>query len=61
MDFIDQFVEFKIGIDHDDILDASSMALMDLINPYLELGEDEYAETWDDSHVPQIEFVRSCP
>lgn len=60
-EFINQFVEFKLGIDHDDILDASANALMELINPYLELGEDEYAETWDDSHVPKIGFQRACP
>lgn len=60
-EFINQFVEFKLGIDHDDILDASSMALMDLINPHLELGEDEYAELWDDSTIPKLEARRGCP
>lgn len=58
--FIDQFVDFKMGIDHDDILDATANALMDLINPHVELGGDEYAELWDDD-VPKIEFQRSCP
>ena len=60
MDFINQFVEFKLGIDHDDILDSSANALMELINPHLELGEDEYAEMWEDD-VPKISFQRACP
>jgi hypothetical protein len=59
-DFIDQFVNFKLGIDHDDILDASANALLELINPHLELGEDEYAETWEDD-VPKLLSVRGCP
>lgn len=59
MAFIDQFIDFKLGIDHDDILDASANALMDLVNPYIELGEDEYFELHDD--VPKINFQRSCP
>lgn len=36
-DFITQFMGYGTG-DHDDILDAASMCLMDLINPVLELG-----------------------
>jgi phage terminase large subunit-like protein len=60
-DFIDQFVNFKLGIDHDDILDASANALLELINPHLELGEDEYAETWGDDDVPKLGMARGCP
>ena len=58
-DFINQFVEFKLGIDHDDILDASANALMELINPYLELGDDEYYES--DEDVPKLKFQRRAP
>lgn len=59
IDFINQFVEFKLGIDHDDILDASANALMELINPYLELGDDEYYERDDD--IPRLANRRGCP
>jgi len=60
-EFISQFVQYRIGIDHDDILDASANALLDLINPTLELGEDEYAESWDDSDIPKIRRAQGCP
>lgn len=58
MDFITQFTEYKLGIDHDDILDASAIGLMDLINPHLELGQDEYYSTDD---MPVMKMVRNCP
>lgn len=57
--FITQFVDFKLGIDHDDILDSSAIALLDLINPHLELGQDEYY--WQDDNMPKLEPMRNCP
>lgn len=60
-DVIDQFVNFKLGIDHDDIWDAISTGLLELINPHVEMGEDEYAEVWDAADIPRIEFQRGCP
>jgi phage terminase large subunit-like protein len=59
--FIEQFVAYRLGIDHDDILDASANALMDLISPYVEMSGDEYAELWDDSDVPPMKLIRRCP
>lgn len=43
----DQFDRYK-DVDHDDILDALSLALADLVNPFLELGPDAYTELDDD-------------
>lgn len=56
-EFITQFEEFGplySGIDDD--LDASARALQELANPYLETEA-----MLDDSHVEELEYVRSCP
>lgn len=55
--FIQQFEEYHGG-DHDDILDASATALSELVNPFLELGADEY--TADDLYPP-LQLARGCP
>lgn len=50
-EFVEQFSTYgPTFMDHDDVLDASAMALSDLINPYLELGPDAYTEV----NVPEI-------
>jgi predicted phage terminase large subunit-like protein len=56
--FIQQFEEYHGG-DHDDILDASAIALSDLVSPSVELGADEYY--FDDEDIPQLEVARGCP
>lgn len=56
--FIQQFEEYHGG-DNDDILDASAIALSDLVSPSLELGADEYY--FDDQDIPQLELARACP
>jgi hypothetical protein len=57
--FITQWTEYRPGIGHDDILDSSSLAVGDLINPYLELGGDDYFDS--DDGLPKIKKVRGCP
>jgi predicted phage terminase large subunit-like protein len=57
-EFVQQFTEYHGG-DYDDVLDASAIALSDLVSPYLELGNDDYYMQDDD--VPQINFARACP
>lgn len=44
VELISQFVEYGPGIAHDDILDALSMALSDIVNPFLELSTDDYTD-----------------
>lgn len=57
--FANQFINYSETYDdHDDDLDASSIALSDLISPALERGID-YSK--DDSDVEGIPFRRMCP
>lgn len=57
-EFVRQFEDYHGG-DHDDVLDASAIALSDLVSPYLELGADEWFN--DDADVPKLEVSRLCP
>jgi hypothetical protein len=59
-EFVVQFGAYgSPGLDHDDELDCSAIALSELVNPYLELGGDEYYEMSDD--VPEVRVRRGCP
>lgn len=58
-DFILQFEGYGPGFkDHDDLLEAVSVGVASLANPYLELDDDEYTS---DNDIPQIPFRRACP
>lgn len=46
------------GLDHDDELDCSAIALSELVNPYLELGGDDYGFEDD---VPPLRVSRGAP
>jgi hypothetical protein len=58
LNFLQEFEDYHGG-DHDDILDASAIALSDLVSPSLELGQDEYY--FSDVDVPKLEPARMCP
>lgn len=57
-DFILQFESYGLGYrGHDDLIDAVSMGVAELTNPYLELGAGDYSA--DD--VETFPFRRACP
>lgn len=59
-EFILQFESYGIGYKgFDDLLDAYSMGVAEITNPYLELGIGDYEELDDD--VPDFHRPRSCP
>jgi phage terminase large subunit-like protein len=59
-EFVVQFSSYgSPGLDHDDELDCSAIALSELVNPYLELGGDEFYEM--DDEIPQLRQRRGCP
>lgn len=58
-DFILQFQSYGVGYrGHDDLLEAVSVGVSELTNPYLELGATEYEEI---NPVEEIKFNRACP
>lgn len=58
-DFILQFQSYGPGFKgHDDLLEAVSIGVSELTNPYLELGATDYEEVYP---VEQIPFRRACP
>lgn len=58
--FIDQFTLYgPTFTDHDDVLDSSAIAVSSIMNPYLELGTDDF--TSRDADIPKIKFRRSAP
>lgn len=59
-DFIQQWSTYRPGKGHDDILDASATALSALINPYLELGVDDYDDL-SEVDLPKIKRRMGCP
>jgi phage terminase large subunit-like protein len=62
VEFIEQWITYRPGKGHDDILDASATALTNLTNPYLELAEDEYEEIeLDDTSIPKVKRNAFCP
>jgi phage terminase large subunit-like protein len=60
-DFIEQWTNYRPGKGHDDILDMSATALTALINPYLELGVDDYADLDDLPKLPALKQKSFCP
>ena len=59
-EFVVQFGAYgSPGLDHDDELDCSAIALSELVNPYLELGGDEYYD--NDDSIPEVKQRRGCP
>ena len=55
--FAEQFEQYgPTYTGHDDDLDASALALRDLSNPYLELGDAAM-----DNMIDELEFSRSAP
>lgn len=60
-EFVSQFTQYGGPLDHDDVLDASASAVADLTNPYVELGQGEWAEDWDDANIPRVRRRAGCP
>lgn len=50
-DFIEDFAAYP-GVDHDDLLDSSAIAVNELRNPLFELSEDDYTSEDDDYGRP---------
>lgn len=59
-EFILQFESYGPGFKgNEDLLEAVSVGCSALVNPYLELNEDEYSAVSDD--IPQLKFNPTCP
>jgi len=59
-DFIAQFETYP-AIPHEDLLDMVALGMSDLVNPYLELADDDWSSGGDNDDYPEIEFKRACP
>jgi phage terminase large subunit-like protein len=60
-EFVSQFTQYGGPLDHDDVIDASASAVSDLTNPYVEMGQGEWAEEWDDANIPRVRRRMGCP
>jgi phage terminase large subunit-like protein len=58
-EFISQLTEYP-GVPHDDLLDAVAIGLRALINPAVELGENEYTKL-DESEYETMPHYGRCP
>lgn len=63
VEFIEQFGLYgPVYKDHDDLLDASASAVLSIMNPYLELGEDDFLFEGDDPKDElSLSTLERCP
>lgn len=59
VDFISQFTTYP-SCENDDIIDGVAMGIAGLTSAFVDLGEGDYHEI-DNSNVPKIKMIRSCP
>lgn len=58
-EFISQFIHYP-NVPHDDVIEAVSIGLASLVDPYLELSEGVDYKVLD-AHVPNLVYSRGCP
>jgi len=59
VELVDQFNSYD-RVDHDDLLDAVALGLANIVNPYIELGTDEYS-VLDEKNVPDLVLHGRAP